>query len=356
MKPKLSSKTSVIISLCFATALMSCLKNRNSAFAQTPEVADTLDAEMLWESYVLDVKKNGSHLQPQCEPVLKKHSPTVPYQGAIVLYHGFTPCPQQYFELAEIMNKEGFDVYLPLNPGHGRMWNNANQDDISQLPTFERSHDYDALGLRMNKIMEELPGVKMIGGLSMGAAIAVVAAAQAKEGTYSRMLLLSPYFSGADFKGRAMYGIFKNTLGNPILSPALAPLRNQFVGWGKGCQVRERNGGRAGICDFLVTHGMAIESIGERALNASRKLKIPTQMVRVAEDKAANSGDMHKAIKNIAAATHGQAWDAVYPVSAKVNHSLLSRYDSPDENKYWISPLLEKSRFFLTTGHGFEIE
>lgn len=38
-----------------------------------------------------------------------------------------------------------------------------------------------------------------------------------------------------------------------------------------------------------------------------------------------------------------------------VNHSLLSRFDAPKEDKFWIGGLLEQTTIFVTSGKPFDI-
>lgn len=41
-------------------------------------------------------------------------------ENAVVLFHGFTNCPQQFDELARRFHAAGCNVYVPRIPGHGR--------------------------------------------------------------------------------------------------------------------------------------------------------------------------------------------------------------------------------------------
>jgi pimeloyl-ACP methyl ester carboxylesterase len=43
-----------------------------------------------------------------------------PVRDAIVLFHGFTNCPQQFDELARVFFERGCNVYVPLIPEHGK--------------------------------------------------------------------------------------------------------------------------------------------------------------------------------------------------------------------------------------------
>jgi len=43
-----------------------------------------------------------------------------PVEDAVVLFHGFTNCPQQFDELARDFHARGCNVYVPLIPRHGK--------------------------------------------------------------------------------------------------------------------------------------------------------------------------------------------------------------------------------------------
>jgi len=55
---------------------------------------------------------------PVCQSILMTHGHKT--ADAIVFYHGFTNCPEQYRLLAQAFFDQGYNVYVPLMPGHGR--------------------------------------------------------------------------------------------------------------------------------------------------------------------------------------------------------------------------------------------
>jgi alpha-beta hydrolase superfamily lysophospholipase len=54
---------------------------------------------------------------PVCQSILMTHGQKV--ERAIVFYHGFTSCPEQFRELGQRFFDLGYNVYIPLAPYHG---------------------------------------------------------------------------------------------------------------------------------------------------------------------------------------------------------------------------------------------
>ena len=63
--------------------------------------------EVLWQNYVKKATA-GVSLQKGCEPTRFSSPANVPYRGVVILFHGFTACPQQYFELSPHLAAEGY--------------------------------------------------------------------------------------------------------------------------------------------------------------------------------------------------------------------------------------------------------
>ena len=57
-------------------------------------------------------------LEKAAMPRLYEHG--APVENAVVLFHGFTNCPQQFDELARGFYARGCNVYVPLIPRHGK--------------------------------------------------------------------------------------------------------------------------------------------------------------------------------------------------------------------------------------------
>ncbi len=41
------------------------------------------------------------------------------YKGVAVLFHGFTACPSQWSQITTLLSERGYEILVPLLPGHG---------------------------------------------------------------------------------------------------------------------------------------------------------------------------------------------------------------------------------------------
>ena len=129
-----------------------------------------------WQSYVADTiaASPNASLQPACVP--RHYAPTAnSSRGVVVLFHGFSACPQQYDVLGPLIAAEGFDVLLPLTPGHGNALNmsrvhgvcitgcDGGIDDVSGLPTDPTG--YEHFVDRINGIAALSSGLRAVGGI-----------------------------------------------------------------------------------------------------------------------------------------------------------------------------------------------
>jgi carboxylesterase len=67
---------------------------------------------------VIERCRNDASLESDALPRFYEHGGAV--ENAVVLFHGFTNCPQQFDELAQAFYARGCNVYVPLIPFHGK--------------------------------------------------------------------------------------------------------------------------------------------------------------------------------------------------------------------------------------------
>jgi len=100
----------------------------------------------------------------------------------VLLLHGFGDTPQTLALLARKLHKSGYSVYAPLLPGHGR-----NMDAFNQ----SRARDWiEAAKSALVALRRRGDSVSVV-GLSMGAALAVLLAAE--PGEIPALVLIAPY-------------------------------------------------------------------------------------------------------------------------------------------------------------------
>lgn len=59
----------------------------------------------------------NSPIDTDCRSILKLHGSKT--AKSVVLFHGYTGCPKQFKELANVLYDQGYNVYVPLAPKHG---------------------------------------------------------------------------------------------------------------------------------------------------------------------------------------------------------------------------------------------
>ncbi len=127
-------------------------------------------------------KMEGPELNPVCRSILLTHG--LRTEKAVVFFHGYTNCPQQFRELGQIFYDMGYNVLIPRLPRHGMA--DRKVENLSPIKAEELRDCADisvdiACGL----------GQKVyVGGLSAGGTLAAWIAQNRSEVT--RAVLIAP--------------------------------------------------------------------------------------------------------------------------------------------------------------------
>lgn len=111
-----------------------------------------------------------------------------------VFFHGFTATPEQFMTIGEAFFAAGYNVLIPLLPGHG-IAGNWDKDNPPPLP--EDKHVYQDFGLYWLEIAQFLGKEVVIGGLSGGSTLAAWLALNYPD-KIDRSLLFAPYLAGSN--------------------------------------------------------------------------------------------------------------------------------------------------------------
>jgi pimeloyl-ACP methyl ester carboxylesterase len=327
---------------------------------ENPKVRALWEQHIQRETQTLNTSPNKA-IQPDCMPRFYPAKEGTERQGMVMFFHGFTACPQQYFDIALMLADRGFDVFLPLMPGQGRT-PNGDTDYLNDLPAQERwasrepppPHPrYVAFVNEMNEIAANSTGVRALAGLSGGGGLATgaVIAGQRPEGNiWSRVLLYAPYYLNP--------GVQRYAAG--ILGFIYPGLTNN---WGEACRVnRSRPGGRNGYCSVKVENVQAMVQYGQVQAMSAQVIDIPVQIVGVEEDPTADNESIVNALNKIK-----NARLCFYPKG--VPHSIINpaRDLIPDDTERfrqlrgnvpkmpytWVRPMNRDSVNFLTEGVWF---
>ncbi len=130
--------------------------------------------------------RSDSTIDARCVPRVRHHGHAT--DRAVVLFHGFTNCPQQFAELAELLFARGFNVYVPRLPRHGLT--DKLTTALDALTVAELIESASAAVLLAAPLARRLT----VMGLSLGATmVAWIAQTQAIEAA----IAIAPFFSVA---------------------------------------------------------------------------------------------------------------------------------------------------------------
>jgi alpha-beta hydrolase superfamily lysophospholipase len=295
-----------------------------------------------WEAYV-QRETSGVSLQEGCAPRRFAPRAGMAPRGVVVLFHGFTACPQQFFEIAAELNTAGYDVLLPLLPGHGRQFrvvDGKRKDDIASLPTGATRERYSELAEEMTAIASEARYDRVVGGLSMGGMVATSALVQgqnfrgASTSVWTRGILFAPFFGPPGVSGWA------SRVGGMVAPGAMRS-------WGPECERSTVPGKRAGICEFTLGNLQAGTSLGEDLLRSANTVRVPVQLVGVEADTAADNGEMAKLVRSL-----GGKKDACFYAKG-MPHAFISKNDHFELDHAWLPALHRGITSFVRNGTPF---
>ncbi|KAJ3148658.1 hypothetical protein HK101_002136 [Irineochytrium annulatum] len=175
----------------------------------------------LWDAHVC--KALADDVQRGCMPQRRfahGDANATDVKGAVLLFHGFTACPDAMEALGAELQSAGYHVYIPLNVGHGLrpdacaagapdalcVSSGGKTDRIDQFPRTKQPYiDFAqwAVDMMREEVASQAPTgrradgfIVATGGLSLGAPLATVATSLG-NGLFSKTILVNPFFSAA---------------------------------------------------------------------------------------------------------------------------------------------------------------
>jgi len=287
-------------------------------------------------------------LQPGCEPMRYSPPPGTAYRGIAVMLHGFSACSQQYDVLGPQMAKAGYEVFIPVHPGHGappKVPAPGRIDDVSLVPFT--ADQWTGYAQTINEIAGFARGEKVLVGLSQGSNVALRAIELAPQ-LYDKAMLYAP-------KLRTEASFLNNILFNDTFKLMGADdLLNLRSGWSKCEGESAPFGSRAGFCNFQNRHAVAMFKFGDAVIDTAASLKgkgiRPKTSVQFVfshyDDGACN--DAALSVQQSFRATGASSQTCV--MAKGVPHAMISRHDSPKEPKPWMPGLFRATEQFLVSG------
>ena len=117
-----------------------------------------------------------------------------PTSKVVVFFHGFTAAPAQFDVIGEAFFQAGYNVLIPLLPGHGQA---GDWTDDNPPPLPENAPIYQEFGQNWLQNAQALGDRVLVGGLSGGSTLAAWLALEYPK-QIDRGLLFAPYLSGTN--------------------------------------------------------------------------------------------------------------------------------------------------------------
>ena len=346
-------RTSLLAFLGSVICAAGC-KHRASVGAETESLLDakqkggsarvSSQALKLWR--VMRIEATLGEVQASCEPLRFSPPASVPHRGTVFLLHGFTACPQQFDELGPKLAAAGYEVFVPLFPGHGAILTSTKPrvDNTSQVP--RSTAGWVRFTSRVNEFASLMEGKKVIIGLSQGANLALHAS-QISPTLYDKVVAIAPMLS---VQFEQFTNIFSNSISVLNVDEFLLAQRN---GWPKCETDAGPPANRAGFCNFenrnaitVVEFGKMVADLAKKQASNRIKTKAPVQLVISHMNNGVSNDASEELVRNMNVAG-SVAKLCIMP--KEVPHSMFSIHDSPYV-KPWNAALFQSIEGFVTKG------
>jgi len=222
--------------------------------------------------------------------------------------HGFTAGPYQFEPLGKALHEAGYNVLVPLQPGHGRAgeWRRGNPPP---LPT--QVETYQCFVLEWMQRAEALGDEVIVGGLSSGANLAAWLGLEYPE-RVGRSLLYAPFLKGQ----------------NPLFDWLIGILPFYYEWFNKDAP------GNFGYKGFRIP---ALRPFLELAKPIMQKAKTspsaPTLIVSSEADPATDAS-RHRELFQAIATRQPKSWYYCFDKTLDIGHRMMTRMeDNPYEEK-----------------------
>jgi carboxylesterase len=184
---------------------------RQPPLLDIPAARPQKDFDSAVEAAQSQIAEHAPGMRPECAARLFTHGRQT--DRAIVLLHGFTNCPRQFYALAQRYYERGYNVYVPRFPYHG-LYNRAPRE-LMHLT----SEDLVRTGMAAVDIARGLGRYVMVMGLSMGGLVTAWLAQHREDIDRAVMVAPALAFRAIPFRFMPLYAAYAR----------YAP--NRFIWW-----------------------------------------------------------------------------------------------------------------------------
>ncbi|HAG82476.1 MAG TPA: alpha/beta hydrolase [Cyanobacteria bacterium UBA12227] len=222
-----------------------------------------------------------------------------PTPKVCLFFHGFTAGPYQFEPLGKAFFEAGYNVLIPLLPGHGIAgdWNGDNPPPLPEDPQIYLQFVQD--WLEKAKLLGQ---DVIIGGLSGSGNLAAWLALEYPQ-EINRSLLFAPYFSG-----------------NNILVDWLVELLPFYYEW-----LNKDNPGNFGYEGFRIPALRVFLDIGQEILERAKTTPAAPMLIISSESDRATRLEEHRELFEAVSQYQPKSWYYCFDEELNIPHTMMTQ-------------------------------
>jgi alpha-beta hydrolase superfamily lysophospholipase len=227
-----------------------------------------------------------------------------PAQKVCLFFHGFTAGPYQFEPLGEALFQAGYNVLVPLQPGHGIAgdWNGDNPPPMPEDPQV-----YQQFVLEWVQQAKSLGKQLIVGGYSTGGTLAAWLA-QEYPNTIEKSLLFAPYLSGH----------------NKVVD-WLVEILPFYYEW-----LNKDNPGNFGYDGFSIPVLRIFLDMGEQILDRAKTTPATPMLIISSESDKATNLHEHQELFEAVLNDQPKSWYYCFDKKLKVPHTMMTKAEGND--------------------------
>lgn len=240
-----------------------------------------------------------------------------PTPKVFLFLHGFTAGPYQFDPLGQALFKAGYNVLVPLQPGHGIAghWDGDNPPPLPEDPQV-----YKQFVLEWVQQAKQLGKQLFIGGLSTGGTLSAWLAQQYPQ-HIEKSLLFAPYLGG-----------------NNILVDWLVEVLPFYYEW-----LNKDNPGNFGYDGFRIPALRLFLDIGEQVLDQAKTTSARPMLIVSSESDQAVNLQEHRELFEAVVQFQPNSWYYCFEKQKKIPHTMMTEA----EGNHYIDQLITLAKTYV---------
>lgn len=240
-----------------------------------------------------------------------------PTAKVCLFFHGFTAGPYQFEPLGETLYQAGYNVLVPLQPGHGVAgdWNSDNPPPLPEDPQVYQQFVLDWL-----QQAQSLGGQLILGGYSTGGTLAAWLAQQYPQ-PIEKTLLFAPYLSSGF-----------------VVTNWLLEILPFYYEW-----LNKDNPGNFGYKGFRIPAARLFLDMGKEILERAKTTPSTPMLIVASESDQAVNLQEHQELFEAVLNYHPNSWYHCFDKQLDIPHTMMTEL----EGNHYLDQLITLAKTYV---------